>query len=167
MSNGFRTKKMRSGKWVFLIMALVILGGLALLVYSAKDEAELDKMYTFEGNAQRVGFLNKNGLIVEPDPVTEDIVIPAEFNGSYNEYNELQKSQGFDLLPYAGQEVTKYTYNILNYPDYPENVVVNLIFDDHRLIAADITYNDSENGFTKPLINGSLQNKVTVGSSAA
>lgn len=152
-----RSRKKHSGKWIFLLVMFIILGGLAFFVRSAQDEAEADKMYTFEGNAQRVEFLNKNGLIVQPDPVTEDITIPTELNGAYAEYNELQKSQGFDLEPYAGMEVTKYTYTILNYPDHPENTVVNLIFDDHRLIAADITFNDAENGFTKPLISATIQ----------
>ncbi len=152
MSSTFRTEKKHSGRWIFLIVTLAILGGLAYFVMSAKEQSETDKLYTFEGNAQRVEFLNKNGLIVEPDPETEDITIPAEFNEAYTEYNELQKSQGFDLLPYAGREVTKYTYRILNYPDYPENMTVTLLFDDHRLIAADITYNDAEEGFTKPLV---------------
>lgn len=165
MNNGFtteRSRKKHSGKRIFLLTLLAVLGVLAFFVLSAKDEAEEDKMYTFEGNAQRVEFLNRNGLIVQPDPVTEDIVIPAEFNEAYKEYNELQKSQGFDLEPYAGMEAQKYTYTVLNYPDYPENVVVNLIFDDHRLIAADITYNGAENGFTKPLIKTTMQTSLTL-----
>ena len=107
-------------------------------------------------------FLNKQGLIVEPDPQREKITIPAEFNAAFTEYNELQKQQGFDLEPYAGKEVTKYTYTVLNYPDYPENVVVDLLFDDHRMIGADITYNDAENGFTRALINDTMQSGLTV-----
>ncbi|UKI15636.1 MAG: DUF4830 domain-containing protein [Ruminococcus sp.] len=90
------------------------------------------------------------------------ITIPAEFNAAFTEYNELQKQQGFDLGPYAGKEVTKYTYTVLNYPDYPENVVVDLLFDDHRMIGADITYNDAENGFTRALINDTMQSGLTV-----
>ena len=74
----------------------------------------------------------------------------------------LLRAQGFDLEPYAGKEVTKYTYTVLNYPDYPENVVVDLLFDDHRMIGADITYNDAENGFTRALINDTMQSGLTV-----
>ena len=51
---------------------------------------------------------------------------------------------------------------VLNYPDYPENVVVDLLFDDHRMIGADITYNDAENGFTRALINDTMQSGLTV-----
>ena len=151
----------KKGRTVFVLAALAVLGLLAWFLWTSKDEAEKDKALTFECNAERVEFLNGLGYIVEPDPDKEEIVIPAEFNAAYSEYNELQKQQGFDLLPYAGKKADKYTYRILNYPDYPENIVINLIFDDHRLIGADITYNDAENGFTKDLIENGNYSSVT------
>ncbi|MDD6990545.1 MAG: DUF4830 domain-containing protein [Oscillospiraceae bacterium] len=152
----------KKGKGIFLAVIFIILGGLAWFVLTAKDEAETEKQFTFECNAERVEFLNKCGLIVEPEPESKDIEIPAEFNNSYNEYNELQKSQGFDLLPYSGKKVTMYTYKILNYPDFPDNVTVNLLFDDHLMIGADITCNDAENGFTKPLIGETIQSGLSM-----
>ena len=63
-----RAKLKRSAKWIFLSAALIILGGLALFVFAAGDKAEADKLFTFECNSERVEFLNKQGLIVEPDP---------------------------------------------------------------------------------------------------
>ncbi len=156
-------RKRGSARTVFLLVALAVIGVLTYFVFAAKDEAEADKLYTFECNAERVEFLNAQGYIVEPDPEKEEITIPAVFNDAYNEYNSIQQAQGFDLQPYAGKEAMKYTYTVLNYPDYPENVVINLIFDDHRMIAADITYNDAENGFTKPLIAETMQQAAVVG----
>lgn len=147
-------------KTVFLLISIALLALLALFVVTAKEEAAIDEMYTFEGNAERVSFLNSYGYIVEPDPEREEITVPAEFNAAFEKYNELQKEQGFDLAPYAGKEVTRYTYRILNYPDCPDNIFINLLFDDHRLIAADITYNDADNGFTKQLIPTTMQEAV-------
>lgn len=152
-----RSKKKISGKAVFLAAAVIILALLGWFVTSAEKEAEEDVRFTFECNAERVEFLNTLGHIVQPDFEEEEIVIPTEFNEKFNGYNELQKEQGFDLSEYKGKKVTKYTYKVLNYPDHPENVVINLIFDDHRLIGADISYNDAENGFTLPLIGTTLQ----------
>lgn len=149
-----------SFKGIFLIIALIVLGVLGFFVFTAKDEAELDKKFTFACNAERVEFLNNQGLIVEPEPEKEKILIPAEFDASYNEYNSLQQSQGFDLCQYAGKEAIKYTYKVLNYPDYPENVYVNLLFDNNRLIGADITYNDAENGFTVALLSEIIQTMI-------
>ncbi|MCM1579523.1 MAG: DUF4830 domain-containing protein [Ruminococcus sp.] len=161
VKENYREKRKRTKiKTVILITLLVLLGLLAYFVLIAKEEAEDDKRFTFEGNAQRVAFLNSYGLIVEPDPEREEITVPAEFNAAFEKYNELQQSQGFDLKPFGGREVTRYTYKILNYPDLPENVYVNLLFDDHRLIAADITYNDADSGFTKPLIPETMQETI-------
>lgn len=157
-----RERRRSTGKGLFIAILLIILGGLALFVFTAKDKAENEKRFTFECNAERVEFLNSFGLIVEPEPETEDILIPAEFTPSYTEYNELQKAQGFDLLPYSGKDVTLYRYRILNYPDIPENITVNLLFDDHLLIGADITFNDAEKGFTKPLIAETMQSSLNL-----
>ena len=155
-----RQRRRTKIKTILLLACLAILAALAWFVMTAKEEAAIDEMYTFEGNAQRVSFLNSYGYIVEPDPERDEITVPAEFNAAFEKYNEMQKEQGFDLTPYAGKEVTKYTYRILNYPDCPDNVFINLLFDDHRLIAADITYNDADNGFTKPLIPETIQQTI-------
>jgi hypothetical protein len=132
---------------LFVILAILVLAGLFLL-YNAKKEADSDKLFTMSTNAERVGYLNSKGWIVNPDPIsTTDIVIPSEFNDTYKSYNDLQLSQGFDLSQYKGKEAVLYTYEVLNYPDYPKNVVANLVVINDRLVAADITL-QGENGFT-------------------
>lgn len=164
------TSEKRGGraKTVFIIITLVLIGALAWFVYAAKSKADEDRLFTFECNSERVAFLNSLGYIVEPDPEKENIIIPAEFNAAYSEYNELQRSQGFDLEPYKGKEAVKLTYRILNFPDYPENIFINMILDDHRLIGADITYNDAENGFTRVLIpDGYRRQKASETASSA
>lgn len=152
--NDNNNKKIKS---ILLIITIIILAALAFFVIRAGDKEEMEKKFTFECNSERVEFLNTLGHIVEPDPESEKLTIPAEFNETYEKYNDLQKSQGFDLMPYAGKEVIHYTYTVLNYPDYPENVHINLLFDDHLMIGADISYDDAENGFVKPLIAESAE----------
>ncbi|MGN0666179.1 MAG: DUF4830 domain-containing protein [Huintestinicola sp.] len=155
--NSRNERSRRKSKGIFLGVVLIILGAMALWLLAAKDEAEADKMFTFESNSERVRFLNRQGYIVEPDPETQDVTIPAVFDEKYTEYNQLQLDQGFDLEPYAGKDAVLYTYKVLNYPDYPENITANLLFDDHRLIGADISYNDAENGFTRALITSPVE----------
>lgn len=157
MSSSFGKKRI---KWIIIIAVLAVLAILWFSVSKAQEEAATDRLFTFEGNAERVAFINSKGFIVEPDPEKEDITIPPQFNDAFTRYNQLQESQGFDLLPYAGVQVQKYTYKILNYPDHPDNMVVNLIFDDHLLIAADVTCNDADNGFTKALLSETIQETV-------
>ena len=56
-----------------------------------------------------------------------EVVIPSEFNDIYNQYNKIQLQQGFDLTKYKGETATRYTYAVTNYPDYPDNVKINLL----------------------------------------
>lgn len=160
MNENESKRKKGKGKGIFIVIALAVLALLGYFVLTARSEAETEKLLTFESAPERVEFLNRNGLIVRPDPERKLITIPSEFNAAYEKYNEIQKSQGFDLLPYAGKEVTLYSYSVLNYPDHPENVTANLLFDGKLLIGADITYNDSENGFTVKLIPDTIQEQL-------
>lgn len=145
-------KKESAAKRIALIAVFgVILA--AVLLLAARLHAESDKpRYEMNSNAMRVEFLNSCGLIVKPDPEVQDIRIPEKFGTVYEEYNKLQLSQGFDLLPYAGREALLCSYTVLNCPEYPENVTANLVICDGMLIACDITLNE-ENGFTKALIS--------------
>ena len=139
---------------LFLLLgALVILAAVFLSV--AKEEADMDERFTMSSNAERVEFLNKQGWIVSPDPVVEEeITIPSEFNELYKEYAALQAAQGFSLEKHMGEDATLYSYKVLNYPNYTEGVVANLIISDDKLIAGEVTLNE-ENGFTEPLIRDS------------
>ena len=56
-------------------------------------------------------FLKENGYTVS-SPVTKEITIPMEFGDVYTTYNEVQKSQGFDLSRHKGEEAVLYTFSI-------------------------------------------------------
>ncbi len=66
-----------------------------------------------------------------------EIQIPYEFDEVYEKYNEIQKSQGFDLNKYKGKRVMKYTYNVLNYPKEPD-LSLSLLVYKNKLIAGDV-----------------------------
>lgn len=87
---------------------------------------------------ERVAYLQSFGWQVdsEPDEMRE-VMIPAEFNDVYTTYNVMQKAQGFDLLPYAGQVVTQYKYYIQNYPNETE-VYATLLVQGDRIIGGDV-----------------------------
>ena len=146
------------GRKILLITVLAAFIGLAgYFLTAAKKEADSDIYFSMSSNAERVDFLNKQGWIVKPDPVsTEEITIPSEFNEVYERYDEFQDEQGFDLDDYKGRKAMIYTYSVLNYPDYPENVVANMIIADNRLIGGEVTLNE-ENGFTVPLLSPNTQ----------
>jgi hypothetical protein len=94
---------------------------------------------TVKDNEQRVQYLSSLGWEVESDVLEQqDITIPKEFNEIYKQYNSLQQQQGFDLLDYAGMEATRYTYQVLNYPDYDDTVVADIIVYNNMVIGGDI-----------------------------
>ena len=68
--------------------------------------------------------------------------IPAEFDKVMNTYNELQKRGGLDLSKYKGREVTRYSYNVRNYPDYDGTVTANVIVYKNRVIGGDVSSSD-------------------------
>ena len=73
----------------------------------------------------------------EPEEIRE-VVIPQEFDETYQQYNQLQEEQGFDLERYRGQRAKVYTYQILNYPDRPEGIVAHLLIWDWKVIGGDV-----------------------------
>lgn len=74
------------------------------------------------GSAEIVRFLSAYGWEVdETSAQTRDVQIPSPFDSVYEQYNALQRAQGFDLSPYRGRKVTVTSYGVLNYPGYEEN----------------------------------------------
>ena len=77
---------------------------------------------------------------VNAEPVqTQTVKIPAEDSEVFTRYNELQKSQGFDLTQYAGQQATRYVYEILNYPDSDSPVYATIFVLNGKIIGGDVT----------------------------
>jgi hypothetical protein len=65
--------------------------------------------------------------------------IPQEPGDVYSRYNELQKSQGYDLTQYAGKAVMRYVYKINNYPGATEPVYATLLVYKNQVIGGDVT----------------------------
>ena len=83
----------------------------------------------------------------------KQVKIPEEFNDVYSRYNEIQKSQGFDLEQYKGQEVTVYTYSITNYQGYENRdcIYANLLVCNNTLIGGDVCSTSASDGFMQSL----------------
>lgn len=154
MSNGSSKKGIK----IFLFIILAAAAAAALFFFSkAKEDAEADKLFTMAANAERIEFLNAQGWIVKPEPVSkEEVTIPSAADEVYAEYAALQKQQGFDLEKYQGKPVTVITYQVLNYPDHPDNVTATMMMYNDRLIGGDVSM-AGEDGFTKPLLSAAVQ----------
>jgi hypothetical protein len=104
-------------------------------------------------NDDRVEFLSQFGWKVEDEPLeTVEVIIPTEFDTVFAGYNEIQKAQGLDLAKYKKKTVTRYTYEVTNYPDYKGTVHANVIVYRNRVIGGDICTADMDgfiHGFEK------------------
>lgn len=106
-----------------------------------------------ETNEQRIEYLESFGWEIINEPVeSTEVVIPSEFDETYESYNLLQQTQGFDLAKYKGKKVMRYTYSIKNYPtDSAENVCATLLVSDKKIIGGDVS-STSLGGFMHSLL---------------
>jgi len=94
-------------------------------------------------NEDRIRFLEQFGWTALSEPTEEtEITIPADFDKVMQSYNELQKQQGLDLSKYRKKQMSRFTYEISNYPNYGGTVYANLIIYKNRIIGGDISSAD-------------------------
>ena len=126
-------------KWKLLtfgLIATLALGSLFFLKEDATDAFSQDgKMSDAE---TRLQFIESLGWQVEEGDFME-INIPDEFDDVYNNYNDLQKTQGFDLEKYKGKRAINYSYTIKNYPTGEEGVTLCLVVYKDKIIAGDVS----------------------------
>jgi len=149
----------------FLVIALVVtlgvIGGRAL--FSGGDSVPAGApahtkpgKVTLKTEGQRLEFIRSFGWEVEPEPAeVMEIIIPKEFDAIYDEYNSMQKLQGFDLRKHAGKRAKRYTYVVINYPGQTEDVRINLLVRNNRLIGGDVCSllkNGFIHGFDMPAV---------------
>ena len=137
---------------------ILVLTGVIVIVITftsnhIKSSERVMSSVTLETNDQREENLTSLGWEFKTNCDEKQVQIPSEFNDVYTRYNEIQKSQGFDLEPYKGQEVTVYTYNITNYAGYENRdcIYANLIVCNNMLIGGDVCSTSVSDGFMQAL----------------
>lgn len=143
-------KRRRSGKTaVFGVMFLLLAAVWCVFRLAVKPKLGIPGAT----NSQRVEYIESFGWEASTVPTdVEEIHIPARFDEVYEQYNALQKEQGFDLKRYCAVDAYKYTYRLKNYdgadPAVPINA--NVIVADGKIIGADISSAEA-NGFVTVL----------------
>lgn len=98
-------------------------------------------------NEERIAYLASLGWEVNDQPIeTLSITLGETLEEPYLSYNDLQRSQGFDLTRYCGQTLSRYTYVVTNYPDTSLPCQADLYVCGGVLAAGDIVCT-GENGF--------------------
>jgi len=92
------------------------------------------------GNDARVKFLTDMGWEVNTSPAeSSQVRIPETQSEVFQKYNDLQKSQGYDLSQYAGKTVMRYVYKVKNFTGATEPVYATLLVYKNQIIGGDIT----------------------------
>ena len=106
------TAKVSKTKLIAVVCILAAIICIAIILLrgggSGGDTAVEADAATNEG---RIAYLSAYGWEVDPQPVeTQEVLIPGEMNDVFAKYNELQRSQGFDLTRFAGKQVKRYVF---------------------------------------------------------
>ena len=136
----------------------ILLGALALVVIALAvafgGRSEPTSVKPVSDNEARVQFLKSFGWDAAATPVESGRVkIPSERSEVFDRYAQLQKSQGYDLAPYAGKTVMRYVYQITNYPNATDPVYATLLVHKNQIIGGDITNTGPDGrvqGFARP-----------------
>lgn len=133
---------------LFLAAVALIVYGVGLRISKPRAKAEVETGVKVSKSAgkgvaktsgERLAFIAQFGWEVAEEPVeVAEIVIPEEFDEVYEEYNTLQKKQSYDLEKLKGKRCKRYTYQITNYPECPDNARMNLLVADGRVVGGDV-----------------------------
>ena len=80
---------------------------------------------------------------------SEELIVPENFDESYDDYLALQSKQGFDLTKYAGKRIKRYTYTVTNYSDSEAEVHAALLIYKNKVIGGQLQAADGS--FVIPL----------------
>lgn len=123
---------------------------LASLVFAAILIIVIFGLFSIDNatNKMVIGYIESLGWKIEHTPIEiSHLTLPKQFNEVFNTYNAVQQSSGFDLAPYKGKSVSRYSYRVLNHSESASNeVIASIIVYENRIIAGDIS-SSSANGF--------------------
>ena len=75
------------------------------------------------------------------------VKLPSTFDAVLEEYNEIQKSQGFNLAKYKNKEVTRSTFRVTALPDNQsmpaEDVLLSHIVYKDKIVGGDLYFTGS------------------------
>ena len=131
----------KTAVFAVVVVALLLIGIVLMAgAYSkARALSEVQQtVVTVKNDRTRSAYLRQYGWEVEtPAQSKTEVLIPREFSQVLENYNELQKEQGFDLKQYSGMKVKLYTYKVIGYSD-GDDVVAQLYVSGNKVIGGDV-----------------------------
>lgn len=153
-----KTSKRKLITHTVIIASLVALAAILFFSLKTNDKEAVCPMGKYnlyvKDNDDRIEFLSQFGWETSSEPTEiTTVTIPAEFNSTYEKYNDIQRDQGLDLSKYQEKTCTRYTYQILNYKDDSQGVRANILVLNDKVIGGDVSsvmLNGFIHGFCDP-----------------
>lgn len=132
----------------FLLVCALSIGA---VISVAKNKAlpvsnTADIVMKAETHEERVAFFAQFGWEIDENPTqVKEVIIPAEFDETYEKYNDIQRQQNLDLEKYKGARVKLWSYDIINYPGYENTDGIirgNILVYEGVIIGGDICSNE-------------------------
>ena len=132
------TAKVNLKKIALFLGAVAAIIAALILFFSGNDTQATSAVIT--DNDSRVQFLEKFGWDVTPSPKeSSQVRIPEKTTEVFDRYNQLQKSQGYDLTKLAGKNAMRYVYKVSNYPGATDPVYATVLVHKNQIIGGDVT----------------------------
>lgn len=101
---------------------------------------------------ERTAYLKACGWEVDVDSCTvREVIIPSDFDESYQSYADLQARQGFDMEKLKGKRVKQVVYTVTNAEE--SDVLAELLIYRGKIVAGDICSMKTDGGFTRGLMD--------------
>lgn len=140
-----KSKALKNAALAVFAVALAAIGAVYFVgTASERPVSKQNGVILRAGTAEeRTAFFSQFGWEIAEDPVcVKEVIIPPEFDETYQKYNELQKQQGLDLEKYKGARVKHWSFKIKNYPGYEndsEKIRGNILVLDGIVVGGDIS----------------------------
>lgn len=133
------TAKVDLKKIALLLGAVAAVIIVFILCFGGSD-AQTTSAPAASNNDARVQFLKSFGWDIANSPTeSSQVRIPEETSEVFDRYNQLQKSQGYDLSKLAGKNAMRYVYKVNNYPGATDPVYATVLVYKNQIVGGDVT----------------------------
>ncbi len=134
---------------------LVTSGCILLLLLIFQNDKEIVRNAGSFDNDYVISFLSENGIEVFPESAEVSFVVLDENQPFYNDYYDLQLSQGFDISEVTGKRIKKYSFEVfkMHGSKKSETFYANVYLYNAEIIAAEIVC-VSLDGYMEGVISG-------------
>ena len=127
-------------KKIALILGAIAAGIIGIILLFGGTDAQTTSAPAASNNDARVKFLQSYGWeIVSSPEESSQVRIPDTATEVFDRYNQLQKSQGYDLSKLAGKNAMRYVYKVTNYPGASDPVYATLLVYKNEIVGGDVT----------------------------